>query len=607
VSTVGVLLASLFATAAAFAPVGTWQRRTFVASSSSPAVLASSSSRSSTSLYANVASSLLWDEVHSKIGQETGSGSGGKRRLSRPERKALERKRKNNRKTNMNHRKHNFADRASLLNGRRAPGEGRYDLHSTAISSLNKNTTTAEDVLKAIKRAQNLHDVHDIRAIERFLLEEVDHGFAYGYRGSLLARLAVAALHMNNHKLARRAIEERRLQHRPSMLPMESAAIIRGLLRVHNVTDALYLLDDELALPTEGANFGDEAIQEIIKHRALALGSVASRHFFEDEPILAVQACQRVAEMGPLVRQAKLTSAQLDMPWARIVQGAAQCESKRRDGTIVIENNDKVKLPCNLVYAVLNAMTTFPSDNDDLTFERLSNALVRRVVFVTGAVTLDGCPPPDRGEAAFIGRSNVGKSSLINMISNRKSLAYTSKTPGKTQQFNYFAVNDKPGREREIKYGDVLDSEKDLDSLYLVDLPGFGFAKVPAYQRQEWSRFMVQYMETRPSLRVLFHLIDARHGPTEEDERIIEQVGLSLPHRGSNMKKVQYVMILTKADKNVKGKKRNAGKVAPAVLESLRTLLKANKLGSAPMLITSAETKLGRDDVWRYLRLAAEA
>lgn len=175
-------------------------------------------------------------------------------RLSRPERKALERGRQNknrNPKANYgnNRRKHNFAERANVLADRRAPGEGRYDLHSTVIPKLCKETTTADEVLKAIKRAQNLHDQHDILAIERFLLEECDVGFAYGYRGSLLARLAVAALHMDNHVLARKAIKERRLNHRPSMLPLESAAIVRGLLRVHNVTDALDVLEDELSLP----------------------------------------------------------------------------------------------------------------------------------------------------------------------------------------------------------------------------------------------------------------------------------------------------------------------------------------------------------------------
>ena len=93
--------------------------------------------------------------------------------------------------------------------------------------------------------------MNDTRNIAEFLLNEVDETYAYGYRGSLLARLAVAALHMEEHESARKAIEVRKLKHRSSMLPMESAAIIRGLLRVHNITDAIAMLDDELSLPTE--------------------------------------------------------------------------------------------------------------------------------------------------------------------------------------------------------------------------------------------------------------------------------------------------------------------------------------------------------------------
>lgn len=96
-----------------------------------------------------------------------------------------------------------------------------------------------------------MHDHHDIRVIANFLLEECGEDFAYGFRGSLLARLAVAALHFGNHDVARQAIAVRRLEHRPSMLPMESAAIIRGLLRMKNTTEATELLNDELHLPLE--------------------------------------------------------------------------------------------------------------------------------------------------------------------------------------------------------------------------------------------------------------------------------------------------------------------------------------------------------------------
>jgi hypothetical protein len=152
-------------------------------------------------------------------------------KLSRPERKALERQKKEDQQ-------------------RSRKKTTKFSLHSNNISQLTEEST-ADDVIRAIKRAQNNHDHQDLKVIADFLINECDMGFAYGYRGSLLARLAVAALHFGNNKVARRAIDIRRLEYRPSMLPMESAAIIRGLLRVHNATDALEILFDELSLPLE--------------------------------------------------------------------------------------------------------------------------------------------------------------------------------------------------------------------------------------------------------------------------------------------------------------------------------------------------------------------
>ena len=551
--------------------------------------------------------------VHSSSSSADSDQRTAKPKLSRAERKAKERAKKNNpkssatKKTSGNRKGRRPGDSGNNNNNNQAK---EYRLHSTAISKLTASST-ADDVVKAIKRAQNLHDVHDIKNIENFLLEECDETFAYGYRGSLLARLAVAAMHMNNNDLARKAIEVRRTVHRSSMLPLESAAIIRGLLRMHNVTDAIEVLNDELTLPMDGTPPDTPESQELIKHRALSIASIASRSFFEDHPYMGVKAMRWLATLGPIVRESGLAITDLSMPWTRIIQGAAQCESKRRDGTLKskcpadddgTEEDDDIELPCNLVFSVLNAMATFPSDNNDRTYEALSNALVRRALFITGAVALSGCPEADRGEAAFIGRSNVGKSSLVNMITNRKSLAYTSKRPGKTQQFNFFAVNDKPEREREIKYGDEIKGEKDPDSFYIVDLPGFGYAKVPQQQRQEWSDFFNDYLANRRNLKILFHLVDARHGPIDEDSRIMKQVGETLP------KNVKYVVVLTKADKNVKGPStKNSGKVARGTLEIVRDTMKANGVGNAPVLLTSSETKLGRDDLWRYLRLAAEA
>jgi hypothetical protein len=147
--------------------------------------------------------------------------------------------------------------------------------------------------------------------------------------------------------------------------------------------------------------------KDILKQRALSLGSIASRHFFEKEPCMAVKACRSLQQLGPIVTKSGLTTEDINMPWTRIIKGATTCESSLRDGSVV-PCLPEYTLPCNVVYAVLDAMTSFPSDNDDKMYEALSNALVRRTVFITGAVSMDGCPDADRGEAVFIGRSNVG-------------------------------------------------------------------------------------------------------------------------------------------------------------------------------------------------------
>lgn len=155
-----------------------------------------------------------------------------------------------------------------------------FSLHSTAVSQLTAEST-ADDVLRAIKRAQKQHDHHDLRVIAKFLIEECDVGFAYGYRGWLLARLAVAALRWENHAVARRAIDIRRLEYRASMMPMESAAIIRGLLRTHNDTDALEILQDELALPLEvsGTKRSDPLIHTVISINSQSFPLRAVTHY----------------------------------------------------------------------------------------------------------------------------------------------------------------------------------------------------------------------------------------------------------------------------------------------------------------------------------------
>lgn len=213
------------------------------------------------------------------------SSSANSPKPSRSERKALERERKQRNRTpwvssssssspsvshgnddqvyietnnaNVTHRRnHSLKQRETIPSAKNKKNSNTdrnihttYPLHSKHISGLTIHST-ANDVLIAIKRAQNLHDVHDIRNIQRFLLEQVDESFAFGYRGSILARLAVAALHLHQHAVARQALDIRKVYHADTILPMESSAIIRGLLRVHNVSDALLILEEELSLPS---------------------------------------------------------------------------------------------------------------------------------------------------------------------------------------------------------------------------------------------------------------------------------------------------------------------------------------------------------------------
>lgn len=413
-------------------------------------------------------------------------------------------------------------------------------------------------------------------------------------------------------------------------------------------------------------------------YRAKALLLLATWYFVQNEPLLAIQTCHLLEQTGSwLLRittttpgstgsttnrhQNDITSPPpTQLSWIRLLQEASLCQSRMRQNnctslvvppnntsrSIPLWSNDNDRssslpsdLPSNVVYSVLSARCAFPKQyndygnhNSDRIYELISNALVRRVVFVTGAVSMAGCPRHDTAEVCFIGRSNVGKSSLINMVFNRKALAYTSKRPGKTQQFNFFTVNDIPDKEKEIKYGDDIAGRtgktKDDDSFYIVDLPGFGYAKVPEAQKQKWMTFMYEYLMTRSNLRIVFHLIDSRHGPMADDHIIMQQMALTLQNRVQDP--IQYVIVLTKADKNVKGKasssssnesssnkasssssspqrsstNNSAGKVSAAVAMAVRRTMEECGIQHCPILLTSAETKLGRDDIWKYLQIA---
>jgi len=157
--------------------------------------------------------------------------------------------------------------------------------------------------------------------------------------------------------------------------------------------------------------------------------------------------------------------------------------------------------------------------------------------FMLGVAALEQLPDAALPEIAFAGRSNVGKSSLLNALTNRKTLAKTSNTPGRTQQLNYFNLGEK---------------------LYMVDMPGYGYAKVSKTQRDEWTQLIFDYLRGRQTLRCVFILIDSRHGLKESDITLMEMLDEAA---------VTYRIILTKSDKT---KTKELEKVSEQTLKTIK-------------------------------------
>ncbi|MBX7490585.1 GTP-binding protein [Helicobacter turcicus] len=169
--------------------------------------------------------------------------------------------------------------------------------------------------------------------------------------------------------------------------------------------------------------------------------------------------------------------------------------------------------------------------------------------FLTSAQNLSQCPPPTLSEVAFLGRSNVGKSTLINLLCNQKKLAKSSSTPGKTQLINFFLTQWKKNVPKDSAQDSVFLESKNLDStlevfkLILVDLPGFGYAKVAKSQKELWNRNLVEFLRKRDCIRLFVHLVDSRHPNLEIDANLITFIGQFL--RGDQ----RFVQIFTKFDK----------------------------------------------------------
>ena len=189
---------------------------------------------------------------------------------------------------------------------------------------------------------------------------------------------------------------------------------------------------------------------------------------------------------------------------------------------------------------------------------------IKDAIFITSNSDIKKCPPPNKPEYAFIGRSNVGKSSLINRLTNKKALAKISGKPGKTRLINHFLIN---------------------KEWYLVDLPGYGYAEVPKKERLKWEQMIKRYILQRENLYCLFVLIDARHEAQKVDLEFMEWLGIS---------QIPFSIVFTKIDK-----------LKPAELETNLKIYEEKLFETWETLpiyfVTSAETGEGNEELLGYI------
>jgi len=194
--------------------------------------------------------------------------------------------------------------------------------------------------------------------------------------------------------------------------------------------------------------------------------------------------------------------------------------------------------------------------------------IIKSASFVISNKDINKCPVPDKPEYAFIGRSNVGKSSLINMLCNEKNLAKTSQRPGKTQLINHFVIN-----------------SKTEDPWYLVDLPGYGFAKVPVKLKSKWMGFITSFLKNRQNLLCTFVLIDSRLEPQKIDLEFMEWLGEN---------EIPFVIVFTKTDKLKSAEKKS-------FLENYKSTMLKVWEEMPTVFVSSAEKHEGKEELLSFI------